>query len=88
MGEPPPNARSASHLFGYIHAMVLEEIVSTTSFPNSAVDRIVPNQHQEQLLTVAVEPFFEWAIDRSAIHTEVPHLDGATFVTDLTPYIT
>ncbi|KMK78044.1 mannitol-1-phosphate 5-dehydrogenase [Alkalihalobacillus pseudalcaliphilus] len=76
-----------SFIQSYVDEDKWQEIVSTTSFPNSAVDRIVPNQHQEQLLTVAVEPFFEWAIDRSAIHTEVPHLDGATFVTDLTPYI-
>jgi mannitol-1-phosphate 5-dehydrogenase len=35
------------------------------SFPNAAVDRIIPVQHHEDPLKVTVEPFYEWIIDRS-----------------------
>lgn len=57
------------------------------SFPNAAVDRIVPNQVNEDKLMVSVEPFFEWVVDRSSMIGEVPSIEGVTWVDDLTPYI-
>ncbi len=57
------------------------------AFPNAAVDRIVPNQTNEDKLMVSVEPFYEWVVDRSTIIGEVPSIEGATFVDDLTPFI-
>ncbi|MCM3732051.1 mannitol-1-phosphate 5-dehydrogenase [Fictibacillus nanhaiensis] len=57
------------------------------SFPNAAVDRIVPNQVNEDKLMVSVEPFFEWVVDRSNMIGEVPSIEGVTWVDDLTPYI-
>lgn len=57
------------------------------SFPNAAVDRIVPNQNHEDPLLVQVEPFFEWVVDASAIKGEKPAIEGITFVEDLTPFI-
>ncbi|EUJ24300.1 mannitol-1-phosphate 5-dehydrogenase [Listeria grandensis FSL F6-0971] len=57
------------------------------SFPNAAVDRIVPNQTQDDPLSVLVEPFFEWVVEESAIKGAVPAIPGITYVADLTPYI-
>ena len=75
------------HIEQHVDSEKLAGILATTSFPNSAVDRIVPNQQHEELLTVAVEPFFEWVIDASMIQTEKPKLADALFVPDLTPFI-
>lgn len=57
------------------------------SFPNAAVDRIVPNQTNEDKLAVIVEPFYEWIVDESEIIGETPPIHGITYVQDLQPYI-
>lgn len=57
------------------------------SFPNAAVDRIVPNQNNEDKLFVKVEPFFEWVVEESSIQGENPPVEGITFVQDLEPFI-
>ncbi|GGH84764.1 mannitol-1-phosphate 5-dehydrogenase [Pullulanibacillus pueri] len=56
-------------------------------FPDAAVDRIVPNQKNEDKLMVKVEPFYEWAVDQSKIVGEKPPVKGITYVDDLNPYI-
>ncbi|RDW20612.1 mannitol-1-phosphate 5-dehydrogenase [Oceanobacillus chungangensis] len=56
-------------------------------FPNAAVDRIVPNQVNEDPLEVSVEPYFEWVVEEPAFKGEVPTIDGVTYVQDLKPYI-
>lgn len=56
-------------------------------FPNAAVDRIVPNQTNEDPLTVKVEPFYEWKVERPKQVADLPEIEGLTFVEDLTPYI-
>lgn len=57
------------------------------AFPNSAVDRIVPNQHHQDLLTVTVEPFFEWVVEEPEDSKNAPKISGLKYVPDLTPYI-
>lgn len=58
------------------------------AYPDSAVDRIVPNQRHEDKLRVDVEPFFEWVIDESKLIGDyLPRVEGATYVQDLTPFI-
>ncbi|WP_332308715.1 mannitol-1-phosphate 5-dehydrogenase [Halobacillus mangrovi] len=64
-----------------------EWISDRISFPNAAVDRIVPNQNQKDPLTVMVEPYYEWVVETSSINSELPDIKGITYVDDLTPYI-
>ena len=56
-------------------------------FPNSAVDRIVPIQNNEDPLHVQVEPFYEWVVDRSQMAPAFKPIDGVVYVDDLEPYI-
>lgn len=60
-------------------------------FANTAVDRIVPGQPQEDdgvfRTDVTVEPFYEWAIEAGPFGRERPKIPGAHFVEDLRPYI-
>lgn len=55
--------------------------------PNSAVDRIVPEQPPGLGLDVLVEPFYEWVVDASGLAGVAPRVPGATYVEDLAPYI-
>lgn len=56
-------------------------------FPDSAVDRIVPNQVNEDKLMVKVEPFYEWVVEEPKIVGEKPPVQGITYVQELVPYI-
>jgi mannitol-1-phosphate 5-dehydrogenase len=55
-------------------------------FANTAVDRIVPEQHADGL-DVLVEPYCEWAVESTPFGAHVPDIPGAHFVPDLAPYI-
>lgn len=72
-----------NHISADEHA-VFDELYG---FPNAAVDRIVPNQVNEDPLEVSVEPYFEWVVEEPAFKGEVPKIDGVTYVQDLKPYI-
>ena len=63
-----------------------DALASRAVFANTAVDRIVPAQSGGGI-DVTVEPFYEWAIERSPFGDTPPHIPGAHFVDDLEPYI-
>ncbi|SDN85213.1 mannitol-1-phosphate 5-dehydrogenase [Alkalicoccus daliensis] len=64
-----------------------KQLSQFVSFPNAAVDRIVPIQSLENPLDVLVEPFYEWTIDTSGFTGPVPVIEGAHFVDNLSAYI-
>ncbi|WP_152655297.1 mannitol-1-phosphate 5-dehydrogenase [Oceanobacillus sp. CFH 90083] len=57
------------------------------SFPDAAVDRIVPNQINEKLLDVRVEPYYEWVVEKGFTQGDLPDIEGVTYVDELGPYI-
>ncbi|MFT8311474.1 MAG: mannitol-1-phosphate 5-dehydrogenase [Sporolactobacillus sp.] len=62
----------------------LKKLDGTVYFLNSAVDRIVPIQHNEELLDVLVEDYHEWIV---ATNEKLPEVKGMQIVPDLAPYI-
>ncbi|MGB3634908.1 MAG: mannitol-1-phosphate 5-dehydrogenase [Rubrobacteraceae bacterium] len=96
-GGSPVNVIACENMVGgseALHGYVMQHIDSentsvvedVASFPNAAVDRIVPEQSTEGL-DVTVEPFYEWVVDESQVTGEKPDVDGITYVEDLSPYI-
>ncbi|MFN2746684.1 mannitol-1-phosphate 5-dehydrogenase [Bacillus sp. z60-18] len=81
----------SSHLqeevFSHLNEEERKALDGVVAFPNSAVDRIVPIQHHEDPLKVSVEPFFEWAVDKTAFISDIPDIQGVTYVSDLAPFI-
>ncbi|MGZ9585563.1 mannitol-1-phosphate 5-dehydrogenase [Paenibacillus marinisediminis] len=76
------------HVREHLDAETIQWAEQRVSFPDSAVDRIVPNQHHEDKLRVDVEPFYEWVIDETKLIGDyLPRIEGATYVKDLTPFI-
>jgi mannitol-1-phosphate 5-dehydrogenase len=61
-------------------------VAAKAVFANTAVDRIVPGQSQDDL-DVTVETYFEWAIERPPFGGNVPSIPDASWVDDLAPYI-
>lgn len=57
------------------------------AFPDAAVDRIVPIQHNEDPLQVTVEPFYEWVVDESQMLEGFSRIAGVHYVKTLEPYI-
>ena len=56
-------------------------------FPDAAVDRIVPAQHNDEKLLVKVEEFCEWDVDAKGFVGEKPEIKGMTIVDNLSAYI-
>ena len=62
---------------------VKPEIDKYIGFPNAAVDRIVPIQHNDDPLFVSVEDFKEWVIDESQMKNKDIKLKGVDYAPDL-----
>lgn len=75
------------HVVEKLGAEEVAWVEENVGFPNSAVDRIVPNQNNERLLDVLVEPFHEWVIDSTGMRGEQPKIEEALFVENLQAYI-
>ncbi|MFY0760978.1 mannitol-1-phosphate 5-dehydrogenase [Metabacillus dongyingensis] len=76
-----------SEIFKHLNEEEQHSVSELIGFPNSAVDRIVPIQENEDLLSVSVEPFFEWVIEQSKVKGNMPSIQGVTYVDNLIPYI-
>ncbi|WP_407272565.1 mannitol-1-phosphate 5-dehydrogenase [Radiobacillus sp. PE A8.2] len=98
LNKDPVNVIACENMIGgsaLLQEKVLEKIPSEQretfnrlyGFPNAAVDRIVPNQSNEDMLMVSVEPYYEWVVEETAMKGEKPDVKGITYVSDLTPYI-
>lgn len=74
-------------VYGLLDDSVTSKLKELVAFPDTAVDRIVPLQQNEDPLEVVVEPFFEWVIDESALLAGATKIEGAHYVRNLEPYI-
>ena len=83
--------RATSHLRTLVCALLDSATLSYADkfvgFVDCGVDRIVPIVTLEQPLDVAVEPYFEWCIDRTAIKGTLSELHAAHFVDNIDAYI-
>ena len=80
--------RATSHLRALVAERTdLSVVGQNVGFVDCCVDRIVPIITMNNPLDVAVEPYFEWCIDRTAVVGELPHLPDAHFVEDIDAYI-
>lgn len=75
------------HVLDNLDESKQDQLNNLVGFPNAAVDRIVPDQNNDDPLTVKVEPYFEWVVETPEIKGERPNVEGITYVEDLTPYI-
>ncbi|HLS09646.1 mannitol-1-phosphate 5-dehydrogenase [Lentibacillus sp.] len=75
------------HVFEHLSERERATFNEVFGFPDAAVDRIVPNQTNDDMLEVSVEPYYEWVVEQTAVKGEKPQIDGITYVDDLKPYI-
>lgn len=61
------------------------KVLGQVSFPNCAVDRIVPNAHSnpEHPLAVVTEDYYQLAVDRTALIGPMPEIPGIDLVDNL-----
>lgn len=74
-------------IYPFLNQETREKADQYISFPNSAVDRIVPIQQHDDPLHVTVEPFYEWIIHRPSLLDGFQKIDGVQYVDSLDPYI-
>lgn len=75
------------HVYKYINEEEHQPFDHQYSFLNTAVDRIIPNQTNDNFLDVTVEPYFEWIVETKSNENQPLPINGAVFVDDLTPFI-
>jgi mannitol-1-phosphate 5-dehydrogenase len=75
------------HVYSHLSAELREKVSQSVAFPDAAVDRIVPIQHNEDPLEVRVEPFYEWVVDESQMIEGFHRIEGVHYVKNLKPYI-
>jgi mannitol-1-phosphate 5-dehydrogenase len=81
------SAQLQEHVYSHLSDDLQQLADTYISFPNAAVDRIVPIQQNEDPLHVIVEPYHEWIVDKSAMFEDFQPIEGIIFVEDLQPYI-
>ena len=78
-------------LKNFVYENLNDEIKPTIDkligFPDAAVDRIVPAQHNDEKLLVKVEEFSEWDVDSKGFVGERPQIAGMIIVDNLSAYI-
>lgn len=57
------------------------------SFPNAAIDRIIPNQNSKDGLSLMVEDYYELIVVENEIKHQIPQIKNMTLVKDLAPFI-
>ena len=74
-------------VYEHLDDTIKDKVTRSVGFPDAAVDRIVPIQHNEDPLLVKVEPFCEWDVDRTGVVGAEPQVEGLTWVDNLEAYI-
>jgi mannitol-1-phosphate 5-dehydrogenase len=75
-----------NEIFKHLSNNAKEFVEAWIGFPNSAVDRIVPIQENQEPLLVKVEQYYEWVIDKTKSKGDLV-IDGALFTDKLDAYI-
>jgi len=75
------------NIYTYLSDEEVQQFENKYLFLNTAVDRIIPNQNNENVLDVSVEPYFEWIVENNKHMRKKPLVKGIHFVEDLSPYI-
>lgn len=73
-----------SYIFDALDEETKAHMINKVFFFNSAVDRIVPIQHDQGSLDVLVESYYEWVVEAPE---DIPFVEGMTIVSDLAPFI-
>lgn len=73
-----------SYIFDALDEETKAHMINKVFFFNSAVDRIVPIQHDQGSLDVLVESYYEWVVEAPE---DIPFVEGMTIVPDLAPFI-
>ncbi|SFM34811.1 mannitol-1-phosphate 5-dehydrogenase [Gracilibacillus orientalis] len=72
------------HILDNLDEDTKERLAGRVQFFNSAVDRIVPIQEDNESLDVLVEPYYEWVVETEE---NIPAVEGMTIVAELAPFI-